>query len=125
MRFLAAVFVFALVAVSPARAEKRVALVIGNVAYKNAATCKILETMRRMSPPRCSFETIIGLDLDESGMKDNSIAFARGEYRKQTVPIDSFAPNPWGLPTTGSTSSASGSGGRLPPERWISPPASA
>jgi hypothetical protein len=38
VRLLAAIFAFVLVAWSPADAEKRVALVIGNAAYKNADT---------------------------------------------------------------------------------------
>jgi hypothetical protein len=80
VRLLAAVLVLALVAVSPAHAEKRVAFVIGNAAYKKAATLQnprndaqdIAEASKHVG-----FETIVGLDLDESGMKDKSIAFTR------------------------------------------------
>lgn len=38
MRLLAAILAFVLLAIAPAHAEKRVALLIGNAAYKNAAT---------------------------------------------------------------------------------------
>jgi uncharacterized caspase-like protein len=63
----------------PAHAEKR-ALVIGNGAYKSA---------QRLPNPRNNaedvsaalkhegFDTIVGLDLDKSGMEDATIAFAR------------------------------------------------
>ena len=64
----------------PAHAEKRVALVIGNAAYKNAVTLQnpkndaqdVADALKRVG-----FETIVGLDLDEAGMKDKSISFAR------------------------------------------------
>jgi formylglycine-generating enzyme required for sulfatase activity len=80
MRLLAALFAWVLFASYPAHAEKRVALVIGNAAYKNAATLQnpkndaheVSETLRRLG-----FETIVGLDLDEAGMNDKSIDFAR------------------------------------------------
>jgi formylglycine-generating enzyme required for sulfatase activity/uncharacterized caspase-like protein len=80
MRLLAAVFVLALVAVSPAHAEKRVALVIGNAAYKNAATLQnprndatdVSDALKRLG-----FETIVGLDLDKGGMEEKSFDFAR------------------------------------------------
>jgi uncharacterized caspase-like protein len=74
-------FVLLLVLVAvPAHAEKRVALVIGNAAYKNAAT---LQNPRNdahdvaAALQRLGFETIVGLDLDDVGMKEKSIAFAR------------------------------------------------
>jgi uncharacterized caspase-like protein len=65
---------------APALAEKRVALVIGNGAYKNAAYLP--------NPPhdaqdvaaalkRIGFETFLGLDLDRAGMDDNAVRFAR------------------------------------------------
>jgi hypothetical protein len=82
MRFWStALFVFILLLITvPAHAEKRVALVIGNSAYKNAATLQnprndaqdVEEALKRLS-----FETIVGLDLDDAGMKEKSIAFAR------------------------------------------------
>jgi uncharacterized caspase-like protein len=82
MRFIA---LFALVAcllfdLQPSRAETRVALVIGNGAYKNAP--------RLFNPrndaedvaaafKRSGFETIVGLDLDKVAMEDAEIRFAR------------------------------------------------
>jgi formylglycine-generating enzyme required for sulfatase activity/uncharacterized caspase-like protein len=69
-----------LLMVIPARAEKRVALVIGNAAYKNAAT---LQNPRNDAQDvsaalqRLGFETIVGLDLDKSGMEEKAIGFAR------------------------------------------------
>jgi uncharacterized caspase-like protein len=64
----------------PAHAEKRVALVIGNAVYKNAATLqnpKNDATDVSAALQRPGFETIVGLDLDDVGMKEKSIAFAR------------------------------------------------
>jgi uncharacterized caspase-like protein len=64
----------------PAHAEKRVALVIGNAAYKNAVT---LQNPRNDAQDvsaalqRLGFETIVGLDLDRDGMEEKSIAFSR------------------------------------------------
>jgi formylglycine-generating enzyme required for sulfatase activity/uncharacterized caspase-like protein len=63
-----------------AHAEKRIALVIGNAAYKNAATLQnprndatdVSEALKRLG-----FETIVGLDLDRAGMEDATIKFAR------------------------------------------------
>jgi uncharacterized caspase-like protein len=60
--------------------EKRGALLIGNAAYKNALTLRnpkndapdVSEALKRVS-----LETIVGLDLNEAGMNDKSIAFAR------------------------------------------------
>ncbi|MBI4274696.1 MAG: caspase family protein [Rhizobiales bacterium] len=64
----------------PAFAEKRVALIIGNGAYKN---------VNRLPNPkndaediaaalkRTGFETIVGLDLDKAGMESTTIRFAR------------------------------------------------
>jgi formylglycine-generating enzyme required for sulfatase activity len=80
MRLLAAILALVLLAIAPAHAEKRVALVIGNAAYKNAAVLQnpkndatdVSERLRRLG-----FETIIGLDLEEASMKDKSIDFAR------------------------------------------------
>jgi uncharacterized caspase-like protein len=80
VRLLALIFALVISAASSAHAEKRVALVIGNAAYKNAATLQnprndatdVSEALKRLS-----FETIVGLDLDKSDMEDKSIAFAR------------------------------------------------
>jgi hypothetical protein len=65
---------------APALADNRVALVIGNGAYTNAPHLP--------NPPhdaeavaaalkRTGFETILGIDLDQSGMQDAAIRFAR------------------------------------------------
>jgi hypothetical protein len=80
MRLLIAILTLVLLAAYPARAEKRIALVIGNAAYKNAATLQnprndatdVSEALKRLG-----FETIVGLDLDKTGMEEKSIAFAR------------------------------------------------
>jgi hypothetical protein len=66
--------------IAPSQAEKRVALVIGNSAYKNAPP---LANPRNDAEDvsaalkRAGFETIIGLDLDKNGMDDAAIRFAR------------------------------------------------
>jgi formylglycine-generating enzyme required for sulfatase activity len=80
MRLLIAILTLVLLAAYPACAEKRVALVIGNAAYKNAATLQnpkndatdVSEALKRLG-----FETIVGLDLNKDGMEEKSIAFAR------------------------------------------------
>jgi formylglycine-generating enzyme required for sulfatase activity len=64
----------------PALAEKRVALVIGNGAYKNATRLPnprndaedIAAALKRKG-----FETIVGFDLDKAGMDSATIRFAR------------------------------------------------
>jgi hypothetical protein len=64
----------------PAYAETRVALVIGNSAYKNAP---LLTNPRNdaedvaASLKRNGFDTIVGFDLDKSGMDEIEIRFAR------------------------------------------------
>jgi hypothetical protein len=63
-----------------ASAETRVALVIGNSAYKNAGLLKnprndatdVAAALNRMG-----FKTIVGLDLDKAGMEDIEIRFSR------------------------------------------------
>jgi len=68
------------IGVLPSHAEKRVALVIGNGAYKNAPA---LPNPRNDAEDvsaaleRAGFETIAGLDLDKNGMEDAAIRFAR------------------------------------------------
>ncbi|MGP0057872.1 MAG: SUMF1/EgtB/PvdO family nonheme iron enzyme [Beijerinckiaceae bacterium] len=63
-----------------ALAEKRVALVIGNGAYAHAP---LLPNPRHDAEDvaaalkRSGFETIVGLDLDQAGMQDAAIRFAR------------------------------------------------
>jgi urea transport system substrate-binding protein len=75
---LAALFLS--IVVAPARADKRVALVIGNGAYR--------EVPRLLNPrndaedvaaalERNGFETIVGLDLDRAEMEEKTIGFAR------------------------------------------------
>jgi hypothetical protein len=46
VHLLAAIFALVLVGISPAHADNRVALVIGNAAYKNAPRCTIQEMTR-------------------------------------------------------------------------------
>jgi formylglycine-generating enzyme required for sulfatase activity len=80
MRLLAAILTSVLLAIAPVHAEKRVALIIGNAAYKNAPTLQnptndaqdVADALKRLG-----FETIVGLDLDKAGMEEKSIAFAR------------------------------------------------
>jgi hypothetical protein len=65
---------------SPAAAQRRVALVIGNAAYRNAATLQnpkndamdVADALKRIG-----FETIVGIDLDKGGMEEKEISFAR------------------------------------------------
>jgi hypothetical protein len=83
MRVLA-VFALAVLLVSvaslPSHAEKRVALVIGNAAYRSAPALAnpkndandVAGTLKRNG-----FEVIVGLDLDQLGMQDTVIRFAR------------------------------------------------
>jgi hypothetical protein len=80
MRLLAVLLAWVLFASSPAHAQKRIALIIGNAAYKNAPT---LQNPRNDAQDvsaalqRLGFETIVGLDLDRDGMEVKSIAFSR------------------------------------------------
>ena len=78
LALLAALFLSIIVA--PALADKRVALIIGNGAYR--------EVPRLLNPrndaedvaaalKRNGFETIVGLDLDKAGMEEKTISFAR------------------------------------------------
>jgi uncharacterized caspase-like protein len=71
---------FLSIIIAPALADKRVALVIGNGAYR--------EVPRLLNPrndaedvaaalKRNGFETIVGLDLDKAGMEEKTISFAR------------------------------------------------
>jgi len=68
------------IGVLPSHAEKRVALVIGNGAYRNAI---VLPNPRNDAEDvsaaleRLGFEIIFGIDLDKSGMDDAAIRFAR------------------------------------------------
>jgi hypothetical protein len=64
----------------PAFADKRVALVIGNGAYKNAVHLPNPRNDAQdvaASLARTGFETIVGLDLDKAGMDEHAIQFAR------------------------------------------------
>src|ERR1700752_1742423 len=77
--FLFSIFML-MAAIGEARAEKRVALVIGNSAYQNAAELQnprndaedVATTLRRLG-----FEVIAGLDLDDRGMTQKVRDFAR------------------------------------------------
>jgi uncharacterized protein len=83
MRLLALILLLVISAASTAHAERRVALVIGNAAYKNAATLQnprndaydVSEALKRLG-----FETIVGFDLDKAAMEDATIKFARAAH---------------------------------------------
>jgi hypothetical protein len=65
---------------SPAAADKRVALVIGNGAYRNATHLPNPPNDARdvaAALGRIGFDTILGLDLDKAGMDEHAIRFAR------------------------------------------------
>jgi uncharacterized caspase-like protein len=65
---------------APAIAEKRVALVIGNGAYRNATPLPNPPNDARdvgAALTRTGFETIIGIDLDRAGMDRASVSFTR------------------------------------------------
>jgi caspase domain-containing protein len=78
LAFLAVLFLD--IVAGPAFADKRVALVIGNGAYQRAP---LLPNPRNdaqdvaASLKRSGFETIVGIDLDKSGMEQATIEFAR------------------------------------------------
>lgn len=78
LAFFAALVVSLLVA--PASAQRRVALVIGNSAYREVSA---LPNRRHDAEDvaaalkRIGFETIVGLDLDNAGTDDMTISFAR------------------------------------------------
>ena len=80
MAALACAVMLMTIGVLPSHAEKRVALVIGNGAYRNAIT---LPNPRNDAEDvsaaleRLGFEIIFGADLDKSGMDDAAIQFAR------------------------------------------------
>jgi hypothetical protein len=65
---------------SPAFAEKRVALVIGNSAYQSAPPLPNPSNDAQdvaASLERSGFETIVGIDLDKAGMDEATIKFVR------------------------------------------------
>jgi uncharacterized caspase-like protein len=71
---------FLSIIVAPALADKRVALVIGNGAYREAP--RLLNPRNDAEDvaaalKRNGFETIVGLDLDKAGMEEKMISFAR------------------------------------------------
>ena len=83
MRLLAAFAIAVMLTgfgVVPGHAEKRVALVIGNGAYKNAPR---LPNPRNDAEDvaaalkRAGFETVVATDLDKAGMEEAEIRFAR------------------------------------------------
>jgi uncharacterized caspase-like protein len=66
--------------VVPGHAEKRVALVIGNGAYRNSSQLPNPANDARdvaAALNRSNFETIVGLDLDRAGMDAAAIRFSR------------------------------------------------
>lgn len=72
--------VLAVTASLPALADKRVALVIGNGAYKNAVHLPNPKNDAEdiaAALKRSGFETIVGIDLDKSGMDGIAVRFAR------------------------------------------------
>ena len=76
-------------AASPALAEKRIALVIGNGGYQNAP--RLINARNDADDvtaalKRSGFETISGTDLDKAGMENVAIRFAR-EARDADVAI--------------------------------------
>ena len=83
MRFLsiiACAVILICLGATPGRAETRVALIIGNGNYSSAARLPnprndaedVAATVKRNG-----FETIVGFDLDQLGMQDAAIRFAR------------------------------------------------
>jgi Caspase domain len=65
---------------SPAFADKRVALVIGNSAYRNTPPLRNPRNDAQdvaAALKRSGFETIVGVDLDKAGMDETAIKFAR------------------------------------------------
>jgi uncharacterized caspase-like protein len=70
----------AAMAIAPAAADKRVALVIGNGAYRNAPRLPNPTNDARdvaAALKRLNFETIVGIDLDRAGMDAAAIQFSR------------------------------------------------
>ena len=77
--FACAVMLMA-IGVLPSHAEKRVALVIGNGAYRHAIALRNPRNDAEdvsAALQRLGFEIIFGADLDKSGMEDAAIRFAR------------------------------------------------
>ena len=80
LTLLAVVLCGAVAASRPAAAETRVALVIGNGAYRHAPTLPnpandagdVAASLKRLG-----FDTIVATDLDKAGMDDATIRFAR------------------------------------------------
>jgi uncharacterized caspase-like protein len=70
----------AFISAAPALADKRVALVIGNGAYRNAPRLPNPANDARdvaAALKRLNFETVLGLDLDRAGMDAAAIQFSR------------------------------------------------
>jgi uncharacterized caspase-like protein len=75
--------ILAWTALTPAHAETRVALVIGNGDYRNTTTLPNPHndaTDVAAALQRIGFTTIVGLDLDKAGMEDAEIRFARAAH---------------------------------------------
>src|SRR5215472_12008157 len=85
MRFVAAfacAVMLTFLGAAPGHADKRVALVIGNSAYRNANASPLPNPRHDAEDvvaalKRTGFETIVGLDLDRAKMEDAAINFAR------------------------------------------------
>jgi uncharacterized caspase-like protein len=76
--FVATVFLFAII--DPAIADNCVVLVIGNGAYAQAPHLPNPSHDARDAAAalkRTGFQTIVGIDLDQAGMQDAAIRFAR------------------------------------------------
>jgi Caspase domain/Domain of unknown function (DUF4189) len=77
--FVATFFLFAIIT-DPAIADNRVALVIGNGAYAHAPQLPNPSHDAQdvaAALKRTGFQTIVGIDLDQAGMQDAAIRFAR------------------------------------------------
>ncbi len=80
VRFALAIGVMLTIVSTSALADKRVALVIGNGAYKNAPRLPNPKNDAQdvaAALKRVGFETILGLDLDRDGMEDSAVRFSR------------------------------------------------
>jgi hypothetical protein len=87
-RFLIAALMLQTIAVLPAAAEKRVALVIGNSAYVNAGTLAnpvndATDTAKVLT--KFDFEAILGLDLTRAAFEDRIRAFSRALANADTA----------------------------------------
>jgi Caspase domain len=87
---------------SAAFAERRVALVIGNGAYKHATHLPNPTNDARdvaAALGRIGFDTILGLDLDRAGMDDYAVRFARARVKRMS-PCSTTAATPCSSPAS-------------------------